>query len=74
MQSAAIPAVLGGGDLIVTAETGSWKTTAYALPLLAQWLTARRETPRQLHALILVPTRELAAQVRETVQDLLQFS
>lgn len=70
VQSAAIPAVLGGGDVIVTAETGSGKTTAYVLPLLAQWLTIRRETPRRLHALILVPTRELAAQVRETVQAL----
>jgi len=70
VQSAAIPAVLGGGDVIVTAETGSGKTTAYLLPLLAQWLSAPRETPRRLHALILVPTRELAAQVRETVQAL----
>lgn len=70
VQSAAIPAVLGGGDLIVTAETGSGKTTAYVLPLLAQWLAAPREKPRRLHALVLVPTRELAAQVRETVQVL----
>src|SRR5690606_25112596 len=70
VQSAAIPAVLGGGDVIVTAETGSGKTTAYVLPLLAQWLVTPRERPRRLHALILVPTRELAAQVRETVQAL----
>ncbi len=69
-QSAAIPVVLGGGDLLVTAETGSGKTTAYLLPLLERWLAIPRETPRRLHALILVPTRELAAQVRETVQAL----
>jgi len=70
VQSAAIPVVLGGGDLLVTAETGSGKTTAYLLPLLERWLAIPRETPRRLHALILVPTRELAAQVRETVQTL----
>jgi ATP-dependent RNA helicase RhlE len=70
VQRAAIPVVLGGGDLLVTAETGSGKTTAYLLPLLERWLAAPRETPRRLHALILVPTRELAAQVRETVQAL----
>jgi ATP-dependent RNA helicase RhlE len=70
VQRAAIPVVLGGGDLLVTAETGSGKTTAYLLPLLERWLTAPRETPRRLHSLILVPTRELAAQVRETVQAL----
>jgi len=70
VQSAAIPAVLAGGDVIVTAETGSGKTTAYLLPLLAQWLAAPRRSPRRLHALILVPTRELAAQVRGTVQGL----
>jgi superfamily II DNA/RNA helicase len=70
VQSAAIPVVLGGGDLLVTAETGSGKTTAYLLPLLERWLAIPRETPRRLHALILVPTRELAAQVRETVQAL----
>ena len=70
VQRAAIPVVLGGGDLLVTAETGSGKTTAYLLPLLERWLTAPREIPRRLHALILVPTRELAAQVRETVKTL----
>jgi len=70
VQSAAIPAVIAGGDVLVSAETGSGKTTAYLLPLLERWLSAPAETPRRLHALILVPTRELAAQVRETVQAL----
>lgn len=69
VQTAAIPAVLGGGDVLVTAETGSGKTTAYVLPLLERWLSGSRDRPRPVSALILVPTRELAAQVREVVQQ-----
>ena len=68
VQAAAIPAALGGGDLMATARTGSGKTLAFVLPLLERWSAARRTTPRRLHTLILVPTRELAAQVSETVR------
>lgn len=68
VQTAAIPAVLAGGDLMATARTGSGKTMAFVLPLLERWLAARHETPRRVHTLILVPTRELAAQVTETVR------
>lgn len=68
VQAAAIPAVLAGGDLMATARTGSGKTMAFVLPLLERWLAARHDTPRRLHTLILVPTRELAAQVTETVR------
>ena len=71
VQSAAIPVVLAGGDLLATAKTGSGKTSAFVLPLLQRWLAAPRATPKRVHTLILVPTRELAAQVREVVQ---QFS
>jgi ATP-dependent RNA helicase RhlE len=69
VQTAAIPVVRQGGDVLVTAETGSGKTTAYVLPLLERWLSSSRQTPRPVFALILVPTRELAAQVREVVQQ-----
>jgi ATP-dependent RNA helicase RhlE len=68
VQAAAIPAALGGRDVMATARTGSGKTLAFVLPLLERWLAAKRETPRRLHTLILVPTRELAAQVTETVR------
>lgn len=67
VQTAAIPVVLAGGDVLATAQTGSGKTMAFVLPLLQRWLDAGRETPRRVHTLILVPTRELAAQVTETV-------
>ena len=69
VQTAAIPAVLAGGDVLAMAQTGSGKTTAFVLPLLQRWLSAPHETPRRLHALILVPTRELAAQVTEVVRQ-----
>jgi superfamily II DNA/RNA helicase len=69
VQTAAIPVVRQGGDVLVTAETGSGKTTAYVLPLLERWLSGSRDRPRPVSALILVPTRELAAQVREVVQQ-----
>lgn len=67
VQSAAIPEVLNGGDLLVTAKTGSGKTTAFILPLLERWMKGSQK--KRTFALILVPTRELAAQVREVVQD-----
>lgn len=69
VQTAAIPVILQGRDLLATAQTGSGKTTAFVLPLLQRWLAAKHESPRPLHTLILVPTRELATQVREAVQQ-----
>ena len=69
IQAAAIPAILRGSDVLGAAQTGSGKTAAYALPLL-QALMAPASGPRQVRALILVPTRELAAQVGQTVHAL----
>jgi len=73
VQAAAIPAVLAGHDLIASAQTGSGKTSAFALPLLQQIAAAPAapaNAPRRLHALVLVPTRELAAQVGEAFRSL----
>jgi len=69
VQTEAIPVVLKGGDMLVTAQTGSGKTLAFVLPLLQLWLATRLDRPRRVHTLILVPTRELAAQVTETVRQ-----
>ena len=73
IQSAAIPAILQGRDVVASAKTGSGKTAAFALPLLQQ-IAALPAVPRgairPTSALILVPTRELAAQVGETVVSL----
>ncbi|OHX11758.1 RNA helicase [Chromobacterium sphagni] len=72
IQSAAIPAILRGSDVLATAQTGSGKTAAFCLPLLQQWLVNRQTSPRQPQALILLPTRELAAQVGAILRDLAQ--
>ena len=69
VQAAAIPLALAGGDVLATAKTGSGKTTAFVLPLLQRWQVAPHDLPRRVHTLILVPTRELAAQVREVVRE-----
>lgn len=67
VQSAAIPAILQGRDVLVSASTGSGKTAAFALPILQRCESEPREAPRRSHALIIVPTRELAAQIGESV-------
>ena len=72
VQAAAIPAILQVRDVLASARTGSGKTAAFALPMLQQWLDGPRESPRRLHGLILVPTRELAAQVGEALCSLAQ--
>jgi ATP-dependent RNA helicase RhlE len=73
IQVEAIPAVLAGTDLLATAQTGSGKTAAYILPLL-QRLADRSppKGPRPVRALVLVPTRELAAQAGEVARSLAQ--
>ena len=67
VQSQAIPAILRGGDLQARAPTGSGKTAAFALPLLERLAAPQTRRPRPVRALVLVPTRELAAQVAEAV-------
>lgn len=68
VQVAVIPAVLAGRDVLAGAETGSGKTAAFALPLLQRLGAAPSARPAQargnhIRALILAPTRELAAQI-----------
>ena len=72
IQAQAIPAVLEGHDLLGGAQTGTGKTAAFVLPMLHK--LSQGETPRNkfggvgIRALVLTPTRELAAQVEESVQ------
>ncbi len=63
MQTAVIPAVLAGGDVWASAETGSGKTAAFVLPLLERLARAPRRAPRPVRVLVLAPTRELAMQI-----------
>jgi ATP-dependent RNA helicase RhlE len=71
IQKQAIPAVLAGGDLLAGAQTGTGKTAGFTLPILHR-LSAAGEQPasasRFIRTLILTPTRELAAQVEESVR------
>ncbi|UYB52049.1 DEAD/DEAH box helicase [Xanthomonas sp. AM6] len=70
VQAQAIPAILQGRDVLGCAPTGSGKTAAFALPLLQH--AAQRAAPPdgQVRALVLVPTRELAAQASDTLAAL----
>jgi ATP-dependent RNA helicase RhlE len=70
IQAQAIPHVLAGGDLLAAAQTGTGKTAGFTLPIL-QLLSSRPAAdarPGRPRCLILVPTRELAAQVEESVR------
>jgi ATP-dependent RNA helicase RhlE len=67
IQAAAIPPALSGQDVIACASTGSGKTAAFLLPMLHRLIDRPRGTTR---ALVLTPTRELAAQVFEHCSDL----
>ena len=72
IQAQAIPAVLAGSDLLGGAQTGTGKTAAFVLPMLQRLSTEARLTNRRgvnaVRALIMTPTRELAAQVEESVR------
>lgn len=73
IQMQAIPAVLAGGDLLAGAQTGTGKTAGFTLPILHRLSTsgiphATSTSQRPIRALVLTPTRELAAQVEESVR------
>jgi ATP-dependent RNA helicase RhlE len=72
IQQQAIPAVLAGGDLLAGAQTGTGKTAAFTLPLLHRLAMSRSAQNKfggtGVRALVLTPTRELAAQVEESIR------
>ena len=70
IQAQAIPLVLAGRDLLAAAQTGTGKTAGFTLPLLHRLSTtaARDRRPGRPRCLVLTPTRELAAQVHESVE------
>ena len=78
IQQQAIPVILSGKDLMASAQTGTGKTAGFGLPILQklhemQLKTVTKAEPRKgkrrLYALILAPTRELAAQIGENIRD-----
>jgi ATP-dependent RNA helicase RhlE len=75
IQAGAIPALLEGRDLLGIAQTGTGKTAAFALPILDRLLRGRkRPLPRSARALVLAPTRELAAQIAKSFRTYGRFA
>ena len=70
IQSRSIPVILQGNDLIGAAQSGSGKTGAYILPILARLL----DSPTRLRAIVLTPTRELAQYVETRARDYARFT
>lgn len=66
IQQKAIPPALLGRDILGCAQTGTGKTAAFALPILQRLMLNKEAKPRQIRALILTPTRELALQIEES--------
>jgi len=69
IQQQAIPLILEGHDLLAGAQTGTGKTAGFTLPLLQRLQNTAPQGNKRVRALILVPTRELAAQVAESVEN-----
>jgi len=67
IQEQGIPAVLQGHDVMAAAQTGTGKTASFTLPLLQLLSAGRKAAANQARALVLTPTRELAAQVADSV-------
>ena len=75
IQAKTIPAVLKGGDLLAAAQTGTGKTAGFTLPILQRLINNKpAANKREIRALILTPTRELAAQVHSSVQTYGKFT
>jgi len=77
VQSAAVPRAIAGKDVLVHARTGAGKTGAYAIPLLQKLLRGKLASataaPAAARAVVLVPTRELAAQTKKAVLELCKY-
>lgn len=69
IQSQAIPILLSGKDLLASAQTGTGKTAAFAIPILQKLAEEKQSNNKDIKALILAPTRELAAQIGSSFRD-----
>ena len=73
IQEKAIPLVLQGKDVLASAQTGTGKTAGFTLPMLHNLAAQNKWKRRPIRALVLTPTRELAAQVYENVREYSEF-
>ncbi|MDP4953632.1 MAG: DEAD/DEAH box helicase, partial [Flavobacteriales bacterium] len=69
IQEKAIPVVLDRQDVLASAQTGTGKTAGFTLPILELLSREKPQAKRAIRALILTPTRELAAQIQENVRE-----
>ncbi len=69
IQEKAIPVILDGKDVLASAQTGTGKTAGFTLPILQYISTTKNQKYRPIRALILTPTRELAAQIYDNIKD-----
>ncbi len=70
IQAGSIPHLLNGGDILGIAQTGTGKTAAFSLPILNNLGSNKIKTkPRHMRTLILTPTRELASQINENIEE-----
>ena len=69
IQEKAIPHILEGKDILASAQTGTGKTAGFTLPVLQYLAETKHPKYRPLRALVLTPTRELAAQVHDNVRE-----
>ena len=78
IQKEAIPQLLNGVDLLAAAQTGTGKTAAFSLPILHRLMPFATSSPspakHPVRFLILTPTRELALQVFDSIEDFTQFT
>lgn len=73
IQQKAIPPILGGKDVLASAQTGTGKTAGFTLPILQILSQGKHLSHRPIRALILTPTRELAAQVYANIKEYSEF-
>jgi ATP-dependent RNA helicase RhlE len=73
IQAQAIPALLEGRDMFGCAQTGTGKTAAFLLPIIQNLALDKRSGKKTIRALVLTPTRELAAQIGENFETYAQF-
>lgn len=75
IQFKSIPQILSGQDILAIAQTGTGKTAAFAIPIISMLQNQRyREAEQNVSALVMVPTRELAIQIKNVFDDLAQHS
>jgi len=73
IQEKVIPPIIEGRDIIASAQTGTGKTAAFLLPVLHNLLTAPRDE-HSINAMVIVPTRELAIQISQTLEGLTYYT